>query len=138
MGLLNHIMGLVAPLNADAPEAPVPAEPARQEPAPAAEPTKGGATAVAEAPAKKSPSDPKVDKLPPFKVLLHNDDHNDMAYVTVAVVMIAGVRPERAFEIMMEAHDKGVGLVCVTHKELAELKRDQLLSKGLTASIEAA
>jgi ATP-dependent Clp protease adapter protein ClpS len=39
---------------------------------------------------------------------------------------------------MMEAHDKGVGLVCVTHKELAELKRDQLLSKGLTASIEAA
>ena len=68
----------------------------------------------------------------------NNDDHNDMAYVTVAVVMIAGVRPERAFEIMMEAHDKGVGLVCVTHKELAELKRDQLLSKGLTASIEAA
>jgi ATP-dependent Clp protease adapter protein ClpS len=27
--------------------------------------------------------------------------------------MIAGVRPERAFEIMMEAHDKGVGEAAV-------------------------
>jgi ATP-dependent Clp protease adaptor protein ClpS len=138
MGTLNHNPGNESPQSNGSPEAPLPAEPARQEPAPAAEPAKGGSTAVAEPPAKKAPSDPRVDKMPPFKVLLHNDDHNDMAYVTVAVVMIAGVRPERAFEIMMEAHDKGVGLVCVTHKELAELKRDQLLSKGLTATIEAA
>ena len=42
-------------------------------------PENGGNTAVAEPPAKSrtEPSKPKFDQLPPYRVLLHNDDVND-------------------------------------------------------------
>ena len=130
------------PVAADEPSTPPPPAPApaapepqrAQEPAPA---QSGGATAVAERPAQ-APSTPKLDKMPPYKVLLHNDDHNDQDFVTIALMQVAGVHPVRAFRIMLEAHDTGVGLVCVAHKELAELKCEQLQSKGLVATMEPA
>lgn len=81
---------------------------------------------------------PRLDKLPPFRVLLHNDDHNDMLFVVRTLREIAALEAERAVKVMKEAHREGVALVTVTHRERAELYVDQFKSKGLAASCEAA
>jgi ATP-dependent Clp protease adaptor protein ClpS len=75
--------------------------------------------------------------LPPYAVILHNDDHNDMAYVVRSLVIcVPEVTAEQAVEIMYEAHQNGRALVIVCPLERAELYRDRLESRGLTATIE--
>ncbi|MBL8990119.1 MAG: ATP-dependent Clp protease adaptor ClpS [Phycisphaerae bacterium] len=114
-----------------------PQPPAPQQPAPQAPSASGPAAAVAERPAPaKAP--PRLDKLPPFRVLLHNDDHNTMEHVVVAIVQIASMPVRRAYQVMIEAHEKGLALVKVCHREQAELLQEQFQSKGLTATIEPA
>lgn len=77
--------------------------------------------------------------LPPYRVLLHNDDHNAMDHVVHAIVQaVPSVGPERAIEIMFEAHNNGVAEVIVCPLEPAELYRDRLKTFGLTATIEKA
>lgn len=108
---------------------------------PAAPPVPATSTTTATAPAAppapaKAPPKPATDHLPPFKVLLHNDDENDQLYVVRSLVDIAHLPIHQAFEVMMEAHHKGLSLVKVTHREHAELLMEQLRSKGLIATIE--
>ena len=77
------------------------------------------------------------DILPPYVVLLHNDDHNDMLYVVQCVrKSVPGISQERAIEIMLEAHTNGKAAVTTCPLELAELYRDRLTSFNLTATIE--
>ena len=76
--------------------------------------------------------------LPPFKVLLHNDDVNDMLYVVRTVRKIAGLNEEDAVQRVHEAHETGVSLLLTTHKERAELYREQFASASLTVTIEPA
>ena len=77
--------------------------------------------------------------LPPYALILHNDDHNEMMYVVRSLVLcVPEVTPDRAVEIMFEAHEHGRALVIVCPLERAELYRDRLLSRGLTATIERA
>ena len=85
---------------------------------------------------KPRTSPPRVDKLPPFKVLLHNDDHSDMLDVVKAIVELTPLRKESAVQRMLEAHARGVSLLLTTHKERAELYREQFHSKRLTVTIE--
>lgn len=92
-------------------------------------------TAVAVRP-KPAPPEPK--QLPPFKVLLHNDDVNDYLFVVSTIVELTPLNRERATEAMLEADKTGVSLLLVTHKERAELYADQFTSKGLTVTIEPA
>lgn len=98
--------------------------------------TPGGA-AVATKPATKN-APPKVDRLPPFRVLLHNDDVNDMAHVVRSIVELTPLPKEEAVERTVEAHTTGVSLLLVTHKERAELYRDQFRTKRLNVSLEPA
>ena len=77
--------------------------------------------------------------LPPWKVILHNDDHNDMVHVVLSLVKsVPKLGRARATEIMFEAHNHGHALVTTCPLELAELYRDRLESCGLTATIEKA
>jgi ATP-dependent Clp protease adaptor protein ClpS len=77
--------------------------------------------------------------LPPWRVLLHNDDVNDMVHVVRALVRsVASLSIERATEIMLEAHRRGVAQVIVCPKEHAELYRERLEHHGLTSTIEPA
>lgn len=91
------------------------------------------------APAKpdKQP-DKKLDKLPPYKVLLHNDDHNEMGHVVRTILALTPLKEFEAVRRMAEAHQRGLTLLLTTHKERAELYRDQFKSKGLTVTIEPA
>ena len=77
--------------------------------------------------------------LPPYAVILHNDDHNEMLYVVRALIAcVPGIDLDRAMEIMLEAHENGQALVIVCPLEQAELYRERLELKGLTATIEKA
>jgi len=77
--------------------------------------------------------------LPPYAVILYNDDHNEMMYVVRSLVLcVPEVTPDQAVQIMFEAHEHGRALVIVCPLERAELYRDRLESRGLTATIERA
>lgn len=96
------------------------------------EPARGGAaTAVRpqRAPVKPEP-------LRPWRVVLHNDDRNDMDYVVDTIVKIVRLNRPSATRCMMEAHRKGAGQVIATHRERAEFIAEQLRSRRLTVTIE--
>jgi len=75
--------------------------------------------------------------LPPYKVILFNDDYNEMLYV-VAVLLhtINNLTEPEAEQIMLTAHLTGSAVVVVCPKESAEFYQEQLLGYGLTATIE--
>jgi ATP-dependent Clp protease adaptor protein ClpS len=75
--------------------------------------------------------------LPPYKVLLHNDDYNSMGHVVQALRrVVPSLSRTDALRIMLEAHTTGVALVIICPKELAEHYRDGLRSFRLTSTIE--
>ncbi len=77
--------------------------------------------------------------LPPYAVILHNDDVNEMGYVISALLQsVPDLSAKQAVEIMMEAHLHGQATVIICPLELAELYRDRLEGFGLTATIEKA
>jgi ATP-dependent Clp protease adaptor protein ClpS len=77
--------------------------------------------------------------LPPYRVVLHNDDVNSMDYVVnVLLRSIPGLSPEAAVSIMLEAHNTGQATVVICPLEQAEVYRDRLESAGLTSTIERA
>ena len=75
--------------------------------------------------------------LPPYKVILHNDDHNPIPHVVKALQKsVPGMSFGRATAIMWEAHTSGKAIVITCPLELAELYQQRLRSFGLTATIE--
>jgi ATP-dependent Clp protease adaptor protein ClpS len=87
--------------------------------------------AVATAPAKPKPgrkNQPK--KLPPFNVILLNDDDHSYEYVIDMLGQLFAHPMEKAFGMAKEVDKTGRVIVCTTHKELAELKREQIHAFG--------
>jgi len=77
--------------------------------------------------------------LPPYQVILHNDDVHAMDFVIRALLRsIPSMGLVKATKIMLEAHQLGQARVTVCPKELAELFRERLQSYGLIATIEPA
>lgn len=75
--------------------------------------------------------------LPPWTVILHNDDHNSMDHVVRSLLRsVPSLIVEQAIEIMFTAHHGGQAEVITCPKEAAEHYRDRLESCGLTATIE--
>jgi len=88
---------------------------------------------------KKPKSQPRPPgMMPQWKVLLHNDDKNDALFVVVTIIELTSLKKDDAVLRMLEAHKTGVALLLTTHKERAELYKDQFQSKGLTVTIEPA
>jgi ATP-dependent Clp protease adaptor protein ClpS len=73
---------------------------------------------------------------PPYKVILHNDEVNDMAYVVETIVKLTHLTLEQAYQKMLEAHLAGLVVLLVCHKERAELYEEQFRSCRLTVTIE--
>jgi len=73
---------------------------------------------------------------PPYKVILHNDDVNEMGYVVEVIVKLTPLSFEQAVQKMLEAHHTGRSVLLVTHKERAELYQEQFRSCRLTVTIE--
>ncbi|MGD0389320.1 MAG: ATP-dependent Clp protease adaptor ClpS [Tepidisphaeraceae bacterium] len=111
-------------------------DPGKQNETPAADGSVGTAVATSQANPRPDTATPTPAQLPPWRVLLHNDDKNEMIFVIHAIVELTPLNRQEALNKMLEAHDRGVSLLVVTHKERAELYLDQFQSKGLTVTIE--
>ena len=75
--------------------------------------------------------------LPPYKVVLFDDDYHEMDYV-VSVLMhtISKLTPVEAEHIMLTAHLTGSAVVAVCPRETAEFYQDKLSEFGLRTTIE--
>jgi ATP-dependent Clp protease adaptor protein ClpS len=82
---------------------------------------------------------PIQEILPPYSVILHNDDYHAMDYVVAALVKsVPSLTAEEAVNIMLEAHNTGRAVVITCPLEQAELYRDRIRSFDLGVTIEKA
>jgi ATP-dependent Clp protease adapter protein ClpS len=79
---------------------------------------------------------PETKPLKMWKVLVHNDDVNTYIHVIKCLMQILRMDPHMALVKTTEVDKNGFSIVEVTHKERAELLRDQLVSLSLTCTIE--
>jgi len=94
--------------------------------------------AVAKPVRKRQPRRKPPQPLPPWKVLLHNDDKNEILFVVKTITELTPLNEQDAKLRTVEANDTGVALLLTTHKERAELYKEQFESKGLIVTIEPA
>ena len=100
----------------------------------------GGGTAVASPappPAKaaaktkpKAEDKEKVDKLPPWNVVLLDDDQHSYDYVIEMLGVVLHHGPQTAFKMAQHVDEHGRVIVFTGHREVAELKREQLIAYG--------
>jgi ATP-dependent Clp protease adaptor protein ClpS len=107
------------------------------------QPPSGEAPAPSKSPGVETTPEPFLERLqkllPPYAVVLHNDDKNDMVHVVRSLMRsIPALTLQKATKIMLEAHNEGKARVIVCPLEQAELYRDRLQSCSLTATIEKA
>ena len=81
---------------------------------------------------------PVVDKLPPWKVILHNDDVNTAEHVVTKVQDILRFEEEKATKVVIEAHETGSALLLTCHREKAELYVDMFQTFKITVTTEKA
>lgn len=72
--------------------------------------------------------EPRTGQLPPFHVILENDDHHSFEFVVEVLRKALGFSEQRAILLTSEAHTKGRAVVWTGTKEVAELKMEQILS----------
>src|SRR3954447_12020023 len=73
----------------------------------------------------------KSRKLPPYHVVLLDDDDHSYEYVIEMLKCLFGYPDEHGYQIAGEVDAVGRAVVATTHKELAELKRDQIRGYGV-------
>jgi ATP-dependent Clp protease adaptor protein ClpS len=90
----------------------------------------GGATVAAPKSAKPAPKR-KPSQLPPYHVILLNDDDHTFEYVMEMLKVLFAYPEEKGFDLAKEVDKEGRVIVLTTHREMAELKRDQIHSYGV-------
>ena len=94
-------------------------------------------TAVAEpivttrtAPRSKTDPTTQTRRQPPYNVVILNDEEHTFDYVIDLLTKIFRHSLATAQELTWRIHTTGRAIVYTTHKEKAELKRDQVLAWG--------
>jgi ATP-dependent Clp protease adaptor protein ClpS len=79
------------------------------------------------------------ERFPPYRVILHNDDHHSMDEVVLALIKsVPGLNERKAILIMLRAHLHGRATVIVCPREQAEYYAERIGTYGLTVTIERA
>ena len=73
---------------------------------------------------------PKSKRLPPFNVILLDDDDHTYDYVIEMLGKVFGYPEPRGYEMAKTVDSSGRVIVMTTHRELAELKCEQILGYG--------
>ncbi len=71
-----------------------------------------------------------TERLPPYNVVLLDDDEHSYEYVIFMLKTLFGHPPEKGYELAKEVDATGRVVVATTHLEEAELKRDQIHAFG--------
>ncbi|MBK1648135.1 ATP-dependent Clp protease adapter ClpS [Rhabdochromatium marinum] len=69
---------------------------------------------------------PKLKQPPRYKVLLLNDDFTPMEFVVHVLETFFGMTREKATQIMLHVHTRGVGVCGVFTRDIAETKVAQV------------
>ena len=69
---------------------------------------------------------PKTQKPAMYKVLLLNDDYTPMEFVIMVLEKFFGLTHQESFELMLTVHKKGLAVVGVYSREIAETKVTQV------------
>ena len=77
---------------------------------------------------KTRPGKPKT--LPPFNVVLLDDDEHTFEYVIEMMMKLFGYPPERGLQIAIEVNATKRVIVYTSHKELAEMKQEMIQAYG--------
>ena len=72
-------------------------------------------------------SKPKTKRPSLYRVLMLNDDYTPMEFVVHVLQRFFGMNHDRAFDIMLTVHNKGVAVVGVYPFEIAETKVTQVM-----------
>ena len=67
-----------------------------------------------------------LDKVPLYRVILHNDDYTPMDFVTQVLQKFFHKTLEEADAIMLHVHHKGFGVCGIYPYDIAETKVDQV------------
>ncbi len=78
----------------------------------------------------KTQPEQKPRQLPMYNVVLLDDDQHSYEYVIDMLESIFAHPEQKAFRMAQTVDQTGRVVVCTTHKERAELKRDQILAYG--------
>jgi ATP-dependent Clp protease adaptor protein ClpS len=74
----------------------------------------------------RSQEETRTRRVPPYNVILENDDHHSMEFVVGVLIKTLGYSTERCYQLMMEAHNGGRAVVWTGTREVAELKMEQI------------
>ena len=80
--------------------------------------------------AKKEKQDSKPKRLPPYNVILLNDDDHTVEYVVDLCQKVFGYPVEKGLQIAKEVHTTKRSILWTGSLELAELKQEQIHSLG--------
>ncbi len=69
----------------------------------------------------------RTKKPSPYKVLMLNDDYTPMEFVVLCLQRFFGMGLEDATRVMLQVHQKGVGVCGVFSYEVAETKVSQVI-----------
>jgi ATP-dependent Clp protease adaptor protein ClpS len=81
---------------------------------------------IVTSPRTKPREDTKTRRVPPYHVVLANDDHHSMDFVVDVLRKVLGIPLERAMQFMLEAHTSGRAVIWTGPREVAELKAEQV------------
>jgi len=96
----------------------------------------GGQGVTAVKPARPKPaSKRKPSQLPPYHVILFNDDDHTYEYVVEMLKVLFAFPDEKGFQLAKTVDRDGKVILLTTHKEMAELKRDQIHAYGTDARV---
>ena len=79
-------------------------------------------------PKRKAGEQTSTRRLPPYNVILENDDYHSFEFVMEVLRKVLGCSEERAFTLTRQAHTTGRAIVWTGPKEVAELKVEQVRS----------
>ena len=69
---------------------------------------------------------PKTKRPPLYKVMILNDDYTPMEFVIMVLERFFGLTHQESFELMLTVHKKGLAVVGVYSREIAETKVTQV------------
>jgi ATP-dependent Clp protease adaptor protein ClpS len=67
-------------------------------------------------------------RVPPYHVILENDDYHSFEFVVEVLCKALGYTVERSHQLTLQAHTAGRAVVWTGPKEVAELRADQIRS----------
>jgi ATP-dependent Clp protease adaptor protein ClpS len=73
---------------------------------------------------------PKTARPPLYKVILLNDDYTPREFVVQVLKAVFRMNAERAYHVMMTAHRRGVCVIAVYARDVAETKAKEATELG--------